>query len=317
MQAEHEGGGARRPLVDQTAAAARSASWSKPRCTCAAGIARAVPNEISQAPYLKSLPSWLLRGPWAWSAYAFLPVAVLLELTWAVMLASGNWKLGTGDGMRVAVENLKLAPGYASAYRLVFGTALVCTLLYMVSRRSTRWTFSTFTIQSLTFLSLRLFFAGLGGLSSDPSLEPVRWAAAVLRAPALIQASFVVSIWWGVLTPSIYYALRHNAAERASFTAYNAQPFLLLVHLANLPIAAIDFWFGHIPFVAIDLWIVVLSGLCYVIFYLLVLDAHQVHLYFILSPRTAWAAVTYTVLLSLLGGTFVAWNALLAALSGH
>lgn len=194
-------------------------------------------------------------------------------------------------------------------FRGVVGILLVAILVFIACKEQYRWIYITYTIQSLSLLTLRLVFAALGTLSSDVEiLAPIRVIADVLRAPALIQATIVVSVWWLVLVPLVYYFIWDNPDQRQGFTNLNIQPFLVLIHLLNLPIAAVDFIGARQCLTTLDLWVSLAVGMGYLMFYLLALDANGIHLYAILSPRSFASGLVYLGLLGLYLGCFCLWN---------
>ena len=128
---------------------------------------------------------------------------------------------------------------------------------------------------------------------------------------SLVIISIVVTLWWCVINPIIYYHIWDMEEAVLAFNQANFSHLFLLVHVANLPIAAVDFVAQATPLTAFDMWIALVFGFSYFLFYLLVLDARGVHLYVILSPRFWACPLVYLGILALYCLFFFLWNAVL------
>ena len=83
--------------------------------------------------------------------------------------------------------------------------------------------------------------------------------------------------------------------------------FLIHVHLLNWGFVAVDELLDPRPLVPADLYIAVVFSLCYLAFYLAVLDRNGHHFYIILSPRTHFCAGWYTLLIGLYVAVYKYW----------
>ncbi len=163
---------------------------------------------------------------------------------------------------------------------------------------------ASYTLTSWNLLSLRLLLAWAAEGSSSLLL---RQAALVIRFPALVGNAVTVIVWWTVLVPVIW-VLIGDAAKRRGFLLFNIKPFLLLVHLWNLPMALVDFVASGQEFYMFDLWCGFAVVVAYMVFYLNYLDRHGLHFYIVFTPRTPWCVVTYSAVLVIYKLVFDAAN---------
>lgn len=261
-----------------------------------------VPDFIRKAEWLKKVPLWLRQGPW--SPLAFVSLAGLVGVLVAAAIQYHT---------RFALAPLSAPSIWLAGFRLSLGTLGALAVHHSWTVRKASWAWITYTMQSFFYLTFRLLLAGLAACMPQGSrlLAAVHTLAAILRGPALIQASITVSIWWLVLTPIIMLVLRSKPAQLKAFNAFNLSPFLLTIHGVNLPIAAMDFLCGGVPLGEFDLWLSAAIGVAYLIFYLLVLDANGVHLYIILSPRTSAVVLVHLLVMGLYVAFYVLWNRML------
>ena len=146
----------------------------------------------------------------------------------------------------------------------------------------------------------------------------------MLRFPCIVQNSITVLVWWLVLVPAIYFTLPKAGSKtgqegssgvgpRRAFAKFNCSPFLINVHLLNLPLALCDSLLRPRLLTPADLWIGFAFGMVYCLFYLLCLDRNGIHFYIILSPRTKLCFLSYGTILALYYGVFLGYNSLVHA----
>eukprot|EP00808_Paulinella_micropora_P003062 g82785.t1 len=266
-------------------------------------ITEAVPGFVKQAEYLSSIPRYLLAGPWSYSAFAFFLCLLLAVIVVCAVVPLAQLLHYPHEAEQALTE----AKAWLIIYRWVFAVVCGSLMVWSLYVGKKLWAFITFTIQSFTFLVLHLLFAALGSLSSSPALRWARVLAVLLRAPALLQASIVVSVWWLILTPIIFFNLP-SPGHRRVFFSWVCSPFLLLIHGANLPILGVEFLGTGVPLTNFDLVLGLAFAMIYLVFYLLVLDANSIHLYVILSPRTAACVLVYAGILGIYIGLYTFWN---------
>jgi hypothetical protein len=199
--------------------------------------------------------------------------------------------------------------GWIQWYRLVFALYGIATSA-LVFRDVGIWPLLSYTLTSWNLMTLRLLTSYLAGAGFE-SMEVV---ADVLRFPALAGCSITVSIWWLVLVPIIDHLVSKDkdGHGRAFFWKWNLSPMLLNVHLLNLPIVAVEFLVSKSALTFFDLWVALLVALGYCMLYLNVLDPRGLHFYIIFTPRTAWCAVSYVLVLTAYYVFYQAWNHVLA-----
>lgn len=130
--------------------------------------------------------------------------------------------------------------------------------------------------------------------------------------PAMNRSIFslVESPCMFVQTVPLAFVYLKEPHQRKRFTDWNFSSFLVNVHLLNLPLAATTHLLRPRHFVAQDGWISLAAALCYLAFYLFVMDPLGLHFYIILSPRTKMALVWYSVLLLFLYAIYHSWKAM-------
>eukprot|EP01063_Lacrimia_lanifica_P034849 TRINITY_DN6538_c0_g1_i1.p1 TRINITY_DN6538_c0_g1~~TRINITY_DN6538_c0_g1_i1.p1 ORF type:complete len:359 (+),score=118.26 TRINITY_DN6538_c0_g1_i1:796-1872(+) len=195
-------------------------------------------------------------------------------------------------------------------------------LLYMY-RLAGMWPMISFTMTSWLYATLRcaLTFAALaarrGGWRHAGAEAWLVWASEFLRFPALVQNLTTCVIWWAVLVPIIYLALRWQKGDPAAskakawgFMKWNTEAFLVNVHGLNVALAAVDqVYLLPRGLDWCDFWQGLAVGLAYLLFYLVCLDARGLHLYIILNPRTNWSLVAYLKILAIYAAVWAGWNA--------
>ena len=188
-------------------------------------------------------------------------------------------------------------------YRLLFGIyALGFSIITFL--KIGIWPFVTYTVTSWNLMAFRLIFAYL----SDAGLHSLRPVASFLKFPALVGCTITVFIWWSALVPLIAYLLRHNEKDQSIFLRFNLSFGLINLHLFNLPITAVEFLWTSTPLTFFDLWCGYFVALLYCLFYLNVLDPLGLHFYIIFSPRTAFCALSFGLVIGAYYAFYVFWN---------
>jgi|EP01047_Picozoa_sp_COSAG01_P015081 hypothetical protein len=166
------------------------------------------------------------------------------------------------------------------------------------------WAIQTYTMQSWALLTVRLGAAGMGRWWRSAS-----WLAELLRYPSIVQHSTVFIVWWLVLVPVIHQlVLPREGDERAKFRRFNASFVLVNVHLLNMFAAVLDFTVDSQPLSLFQLWVTLLMGGGYLLFYLLHCDAKGLHLYIIFTPRTPLCFCSYSGAVGLTWGLLHFWS---------
>lgn len=258
---------------------------------------------LNQGLKFDSFPLWLRKGPWSPVAHAFI-VVVIGSLAYVALVTDYLEPLpGAGppllDPMTSALgANVRLVSCCCGLYM----AGVLGAMFYTTGA----WPMASYTMISWTLLMLRHVTRAL---AAPVSLQEL------LRFPAVAGATITVTVWWGVLVPAIYYFLPTPKA-RNWFVDLNLSPFLINVHALNLPLVMLDHALAPRPFTMTDLWVGFAVGVGYLVFYLLCLDARGVHFYIILSPRTAWCAVSYGTLLGIYCMIWQNWGAFMDATVG-
>ena len=92
-------------------------------------------------------------------------------------------------------------------------------------------------------------------------------------------------------------------------------PFLINVHLLNLPLAAVEHLVNPRLLVPRDIWTSIAFSMAYFVVYMCVLDANGLHFYIILSPRTPLFVLSFSALMGAHLAVYWGWNALTAGLA--
>jgi hypothetical protein len=96
----------------------------------------------------------------------------------------------------------------------VWGFIVICLICYYRAF----WVFISYTFWTWTICTLRLSFAGIASICH--SCHGIRFAADILRFPALAQSIITVFVWWSIVFPSILY-ITPTGKERRDFINYN------------------------------------------------------------------------------------------------
>ncbi|CAD7926353.1 unnamed protein product [Amoebophrya sp. A120] len=212
--------------------------------------------------------------------------------------------------------------------RLLFTAASWFVLIWAL--KDTLWAITMYTMWSWTFMTIRWtlgLFLSLLVLFGDctRSTSKVYYGLEsvyeVLRFVSIMQNGTTWVVATFVLIPFFYIVLRMSdkpqlASEwlKVNFSAYN-----LVLHFLNfLPFATFEHVFiNPRRFNAVDMWLGMLFGFVYHVFYLFVLDRNGLHFYPFLNPRTNVAYTVGVVGIILLGYVWlVLGNAIAGAALG-
>lgn len=242
--------------------------------------------------FLKHIPERFKAGPWCVAAYLYISVYFLALVYF--------YDKVNFDELEFSFENI---PWWIPEFRLV--CSLYCftitgVLLYFAGPLP----LTTYTVTSWNLLTLRLFFSYLGDQGNEMAFD----LSQVLLYPALVGCSITCTIWWLVLTPLISNLLKKKKSDYIDFWKWNTSFILLNLHGMMLVFAAIDFIYCGRHLVACDLWLGLLVAFIYMLFYLLVLDPRGLHFYIILTPRSSYCLISYSLILLVYYGFYLGWN---------
>lgn len=248
--------------------------------------------------FLDFVPEKYKVGPWHPIAH----LTILSMISFVLLTMPGAL-----ESMKQAFTMDIEADFYVQSYRLVFALyALGISIGVLVVAGP--FLFCSYTLTSWNLLTLRMIFSWLAGFGFE-------WCGVVanaVRFPALVGCTITVVVWWTAIVPLIYYLLRNSENEYKFFHKFNKSFVLINIHLLNLPIVAFEFMYNQQQLVFFDLWMGIVVGVIYMIFYLNVLDPMGLHFYIIFTPRTHWCALTYSLIFVLYTGIYLAWNSALS-----
>ena len=247
---------------------------------------RAPKSTTTEEPFnlrFDQFPLRLREGPWSWVAFVALG-GVAAVTGFCLHEARGGWP--PDDGPAAALAPWRARTRLATA---AYGVGLLLVMFRTVGA----WPLASYTMVSWSLTTARALLL-LGGC---------RRAAAYLRCASLTQNAITVLLWWGAIAPAIYVSLP-TAAQRAAFARFNRTPFLVSVHLLNLPLAVVDHALEPRLLTVADFAASLTLGFAYLLFYLGVLDRRGVHFYIVLSPRTPLCGVVYGLILAIYYGIF-------------
>ena len=181
-------------------------------------------------------------------------------------------------------------------------------IAYGVTQSEIGWpAYTSYTLQSWTLIVVRY------GLSTTVPFFPVlaRYNE-YLRFPMLLQMTVTFAIWNFLLFPALLSQMK-TPAKRQGFIKFCFGFLVFQLHFVNLPLAAFSGIYGS-PVRAltkVDLCVALGFSLQYVLFYLFVMDRLGAHFYFIFSPRTLLALVSWTTFMGCIYAGFSLWNGIL------
>jgi len=241
-----------------------------------------------------TFPLWLREGPWTWAATIYVPVAC------ALVMALTPWALATVP----PIPDTRLSAGMDTTTAWISCACIGWAALivgYMFA------TVGSWPIVSFTIISWLIMTSRLVGVVLGPYSVGMHMLAEALRGPALFNAVIVFGVWWMVLVPLLT-AFMPDHKKRMDFFKFNFSFFLVNVHALNLPLGLWSHYSTHRPLCLFDLWTALTLGMLYLMFYLMYLDPNGLHLYIILSPRTRFCVVSYTALISIHVGMYLAFG---------
>jgi len=186
------------------------------------------------------------------------------------------------------------------------GCFLWCMVIIglLVSRAGV-WPMYTFTMWSWALIAIRFLAIFVG-----ENVPIIHFLGEFSHGPALINAVIVFVVWWMVLFPMIFFVLK-SKKDRDFFFKFNASFNLINVHAVNIVLAYLIRTFIPRSLVLYDLWSTLTVSLFYTLLYLFIFDMNGYHFYIILSPRTHFCFLSYSLMLGImafiyycLGGRF-------------
>lgn len=253
-------------------------------------------NAANILKYLDNVPARYKQGEWTLTAHLYIFSFVSFML---IMLS---------DALGSRVDHVHSHPDvpWLPAFRL--GAGLYAVAISVITYRTIGfWPFYSYTFLSWNLMALRMLSAFLATVG----LEMFAIVADMCRFPALVGCTITVVIWWVVLVPIIHTLLK-GPEERANFWKWNSSFTLVNVHLLNLPLIAVEVYISSQKLTFFDLYMGMLVALLYMLFYLNFLDPRGMHFYIILTPRSHWCALSYSLILAIYYGVFRFWSAALA-----
>ena len=290
----------------------------------------------SEMKFFEKFPRRLRQGPWCLGAKLFLVVVVAALPSlhrFAIATSSPTAEFTSSNSTDHSMFASRLS-NWSLCLRWWGALHGTIVLLHMRYSHKSWWAMISFTMQSWTWMTFRYVAAAVEASFSPPArletpslslwhwipsndfshqlavraLEGSSWVRETLRFPALLQNTITVAVWWLALVPVVVASSKPK--HRKAFLKWNFSFFLVNVHLLNLPLAAADQLLIHPVrlFNWHDVWVAAVMAVTYLIFYLLVLDRVGLHFYIILSPRTWWCVVVYSLLLLAGVGLKFAWD---------
>ena len=238
------------------------------------------------------IPLWLREGPWSWVAFVYL-TAVTVSFAWVLFDDEWSAWVQLQSFPPPSAPSLLPRPVLVSQLCAVYMLGVLAWMIHWIGV----WPIVSYTMISWSLLTARHCARGLGVTGF--------WVEAI-KFPSCAGATVTVSVWWLVLTPIIRSSLA-SGTQRTAFYNFNTSPFLLNVHLLNWALCALDHLLDPRPLIPADLYIAMVFGLCYLVFYLAVLDRNGHHFYIILSPRSRCCFVSYSLLLAIYVAVWRYW----------
>jgi len=171
----------------------------------------------------------------------------------------------------------------------------------------------TFTVQSYSYIWLRFFLSTMA-----PFVPSLGTANELLRYPILSQSTVTFIVWNFILFPVILFCIK-DPVKRKAFLSYFTNFRLQQLHFFHMFLAAFSGIYGTPPrpLLWTDLYASLTLGLCYCLFYILVLDRLGMHFYMIFSPRTLLAIPSWSLVLASTIGLFSVWGKLIQTHGGY
>eukprot|EP00924_Labyrinthula_sp_SR-Ha-C_P005453 snap_masked-scaffold_1-processed-gene-31.19-mRNA-1 protein AED:1.00 eAED:1.00 QI:0/0/0/0/1/1/2/0/278 len=237
-----------------------------------------------QAFFSKLYPQHFLNGQ-----YTLLNKLVLMALPIVLLYAKNNPIL---EEVKEVSLNNPFSETTAQKIRFV-ASIYGLVVMYFVKKQVGLGVFSSYTMQSWTWTTLRFCLSFLAAASGNSVVAAI---SEKTRFISLVQNTVTFTVWWFILFPVLTAFLGFKNPQQAKdFVKWNFSPFLLTVHGINLPFALL----GHLLEPRVlkysDLWTGWAAAMVYLTFYLLILDRIKLPLYIILSPRSNIGAVGYFV----------------------
>jgi hypothetical protein len=161
-----------------------------------------------------------------------------------------------------------------------------------------------YTLQSWTLIMARY------GLSMvTPFLPALASWNEHLRFAMVLQTTIVFVLWNFALLPAIYMTMKDGKTKQC-FLKFCFSFLLTQLHIGNLPLAVMNGVWGSPAreLNNVDFCVALALALQYMVFYLFVLDRIGIHLYFIFSPRSPLALISWTAFVGIHYAGFALWK---------
>ena len=191
-------------------------------------------------------------------------------------------------------------------------SAATCLWTFYIAHGVTKtdlgwYSWMSYTLQSWTLIMLRHTLSTL--VPFFPSLAP--WNE-YLRFPMILQATIVFIIWNLAVMPAVFTQLKTQESRKA-FSEWCFNFLLVNLHFMNLVFAAFSAIWGSPAreLNKIDLCVALVCSFQYILVYFFLFDRLGLHFYFIFSPRSILALVSYTTVLGCIYAGFALWKGLI------
>jgi hypothetical protein len=266
------------------------------------------------------VPEHLRVGPWSVAAICYLfAIPYLAVLAWIHVwqqVSTPSTSSDQNEEMDISpfLEALSAYPKVGDP-RWIYNIVIFVWMAYInikIARASpvhyAAW--STYTVQSWTLLWIR---HGLCALA--PMFAWAARGAEYIRFPVACSTTITFTIWNFVLMPAIYFFAMKTPKARHGFLNFCFSFRLAQLHIFNIVFCLLNILWASPsrPLEVFDFLVAVASMLMYKFWYLGILDRVGIHFYPIFSPRhNGLVIAAWTGILLVYGGTFCAWQRLLA-----
>lgn len=235
------------------------------------------------------IPLWLREGPYTYTAIIYFAVII------GVIIRVPYEYPHLFDSFPPPAAAMSMLP-HGTTISRICAIYMIGVLVWMVKLAGI-FPIVSYTMITWTLITLR---------HTARALELEGFWVEAIRFPSYVGATITNTVWWFVLVPILSMTLKSEKARRA-FYKFNFAPFLLNVHLLNWGFAVLDHALDPRQLTKADLYIGKVVGVCYLLFYLAALDRHGHHFYIILTPRTHFCIVPYTLILVLYAAIWNHW----------
>lgn len=254
-----------------------------------------VPNGSFRG-YFDNVPECFRLGPWNIGCCVYL-FALVYWILWECLQCYNNPPPPTSDHKPFEVYSWQW-------YYNLAGLSWACYIGYRVASSMGFGIMCTYTLQSWTLITLR---HGLSTLA--PFFPALALYAEYLRFPMLLQTSIVFLVWNFALMPAVAMTMKDEQA-RWGFLKFCFGFDLANLHIVNLPLAVLSGLYGSPAreLDNVDFCVSLALTLQYILFYLFFMDRIGMHLYFIFSPRSPLALLSWSAFIGCICSGFGFWK---------